>query len=141
MSSSGGIIQHRERARQINDFRKFKYGDGITPTDIDGFIDFNNTLFIWFELKYGNTELQYGQKLALERMCDVAWHDKKHAYVFVSKHNVADASTDIDAALTEVTLYRYEGQWRQPRNRISLKDAVDKCLKRHNMWEKYGEQC
>jgi len=39
-----GKIEHRDRARQIRDFSNLRYGN-ITPTDIDGLIEYQNKCF------------------------------------------------------------------------------------------------
>ena len=126
--SERGVIECRERARQINDFSGLRFGN-ITPTDIDGFIDFNNKVFIWFELKYINARtLQTGQKLALERLCDACSDAGKESWVFVAEHSVADVSLDIDSAITKVILYRHDKVWREPKAETLLKPAIERVL-------------
>lgn len=48
-----GIIRHRRRRLQVNDFSVLRYGR-ITPTDIDGFLDFGGRAFVFIELKHGD---------------------------------------------------------------------------------------
>ena len=62
-----GSIQFPDRARQLIDFSGLRYNK-ITPTDIDGFIEYHDEAIVFMEFKYGNAELPYGQKLALERL-------------------------------------------------------------------------
>ncbi|OPL11246.1 MAG: hypothetical protein AVO38_15965 [delta proteobacterium ML8_D] len=40
------------------------------PTDIDMFLDYNGNSFLYFEGKYGDKSLPYGQKLALQNVID-----------------------------------------------------------------------
>ena len=65
-----GVINHRERARQINDFRNLLYGS-ITPTDIDGCIEYQNKAYILIEIKYNDALMSRGQELAFTRMCTI----------------------------------------------------------------------
>lgn len=127
--SERGQIENRDRARQINDFSGLKYGK-ITPTDIDGFIDFGDFVFIWFELKHGDTEMRYGQQLALERQCNAAKVAGKHAFVLVASHDVVDPAEDVNAAVCNVSKYFTDGVWREPKKKYTLKQFVDAVLKK-----------
>lgn len=64
-----GKIENRNRARQIIDFSGLQYGK-ITPTDIDGLIEYHDKAILLLEFKYADAEMPRGQKVALERMCD-----------------------------------------------------------------------
>ena len=44
-----GVIHNRERGAQIRDYSGLRFGN-ITPTDIDGFMDFGGRVFVVFEL-------------------------------------------------------------------------------------------
>ena len=101
-----GKIYNVKRAGQLRDFSGLRFGT-ITPTDIDGFIDFRNKLHIYIEAKYEDTELPYGQRLALQRICD---NCKIPCAVIIVSHK-HPANETIDFANTEVTEYRWEGKW------------------------------
>ena len=62
-----GIFRNREYAKQLKSFSGLRFGK-ITPTDIDGFLDFGNNVYVFIETKHGDAPLPYGQKLALERL-------------------------------------------------------------------------
>lgn len=64
-----GVIRNREYAKQLKDFSGLRYGK-ITPTDIDGFLDFGDQLFVVVEGKHAGSAIQTGQRLALERLVD-----------------------------------------------------------------------
>ena len=106
---SRGEINNRDRAMQINDFRGLRYGT-ITPTDIDGFLDLNDNVFVFIELKYGDAELPYGQRLALERLCDAAWNGGKESYLLIGRHDVSDCATDVDVATAMLVELRRRGE-------------------------------
>ena len=60
-------IHFAERARQLIEFTGLNY-DAISPTDIDGLIEYQNIAYVIFELKYNDAEMPIGQRLAFERM-------------------------------------------------------------------------
>lgn len=66
MYEERGVIKNRSRQKQIHDFSGLKRLRNITPTDIDGLLDYNGKNFIYLEGKVYGNEMFYGQKLALE---------------------------------------------------------------------------
>lgn len=128
MAQRGKII-NRERAKQLRDYSGLKYGK-ITPTDIDGFIDFGNKAFVFLELKLEGTKLPYGQRLALERIGDTIEEAGKECLVVVAEHNTS-LNRDIDVANCKVILKRQNKQWFQSVNsQISVKEIIDDFLKK-----------
>lgn len=117
-----GKIRNREQAQQIRDFSGLRWGT-ITPTDIDGFFEINNELFVFIEIKFKGKNLPYGQKLALERLIDILQKDKK-AILIIAKHN-ENPEDDINAAACEVVQYRFRGKWVIPTRRFKLKEFCD----------------
>lgn len=104
-----GKIRNRDYASQIRDFSGLRF-ENITPTDIDGHIDYKNKLSIWFEAKHGDAPLPYGQRLAFERICDDIQRGGKPCIFFIATHNT---SGDIAFTDVEVREYRWHGQWHQ----------------------------
>jgi len=120
-----GVIKNRERKRQIVDMSGLRFPNGITPTDGDGFIEFDDQLFVWFEFKVKDAPIPYGQRLALERQCDAVAETGRIATVFVAEHDTAPAE-DIDAAACMVRELRFQRKWRPPRQPITLREAIDR---------------
>ena len=116
-----GVIQHRARARQIVDFRHLLFGS-ITPTDVDGLIEFKNRCFLLIELKHvSKPDLDLGQRLALERLCmDLG----KPTMLLHGLHD-APVSQDIDAAAAIVHRYFWRGAWRTPRGIMTIREASE----------------
>ncbi len=116
-----GQIKHRALSRRIKDFTGLRYG-AITPTDIDGFIDFGGRAFVLFEFKYpGTDELPYGQRLALERAVD-AWEAAgKPSLLIVAWH---DMQGDIDAANCMVYQTYFRDDWKSDCHR-TVKQVTD----------------
>jgi len=115
-----GKIEHRNRAAQIRDFSGLRYGN-ITPTDIDGLIEYKDSLFIFFELKMSGVDLPYGQALAIQRLCDSL---NKPAIAFVANHD-HQIGEDIDTANAVVCRYYWHGKWYESTGNITLKTAID----------------
>lgn len=108
--SNRGKYQYTDRARQLIRFDEMVFGN-ITPTDIDGLIEYHNKAFIIYELKHGDAEIPKGQKLAIERMVDAFRQSGKEAVAFLCKHSVDNPEEDIKAADAIVKSIYWNGAW------------------------------
>jgi len=108
---SRGKIQNRERARQIIDFSGIRYGR-ITPTDIDGYFEYHDKAFVFYEYKLVGGECPRGQKIALERLADAVTDSGKEAVIFLCRHAVEDTRKDISASNSIVESVYYRGKWK-----------------------------
>ena len=124
-----GEIENKNRARQLRDFTGLTFGK-ITPTDIDGFVEFWDRLFVWIEAKVAGTELPYGQRLALERVCDAIQNKQngKTAAVLILRHETTP-DQDIDFASCPVIEYRHDHSWHKPQTAITCRAAIEVLLK------------
>lgn len=120
-----GRINNRAQAAQIRDFSGLRFGN-ITPTDIDGHIEYHNLCHIFIELKYGNAVLPMGQRIALERLCDDI--RDKPAIALVASHQNS-VGEDIDVSKAIVTEIRWRGTWR-----VADKDTVRGYIERFIKW-------
>ena len=105
-----GEIRERQYAQRLRDFTGLRYGK-CTPTDIDGFLEFDDRLFVFIEAKFGASPLSYGQRLALGRLCD-ACHKPPGRVATVLLAGYDYEVTDVDYAAAEVLEYRWGGAWR-----------------------------
>lgn len=96
-----GKIQNEEYARRIIDFSGMRYGN-ITPTDIDGVIEYHDTHVVFFEFKYDNAPIPDGQRLALERLVNNCTTAGKLAILCVCRHRTPEGR-HIDAAQSLVS--------------------------------------
>jgi hypothetical protein len=119
-----GKIRNRTYAQQIRDFSGLRYGK-ITPTDIDAFLDFGNRIFVFIESKHGTAPLPYGQRLALERLCDACQSAHIESLLLIASHNTSD---DINVSDLLVKQYRYKQKWSKPIAAISVRTAIDKFI-------------
>lgn len=122
--SERGIFRNRQYAQQLKIFKGLRFGR-ITPTDIDGFMDFGNNVYVFIEAKHGTAPLPYGQKLALERLCDTCTDAGKAAVVLIAHHQT---DGDIDVAALPVSLLRMKGKWRKPKKAVNVREAIEQYL-------------
>jgi len=120
-----GVIEHRARAQQIRDFSGLRYGN-ITPTDIDGLIEYQNIAYVIIETKFGDAELPKGQNLALERIGD-ALGKHKHVIVIISTHN-HPIEEDIDLAKTIVKRVRWHCKWIDMNKSHTVREVIDRFI-------------
>jgi len=124
MQPKRGVIHNRERARQINNFSGLLYGN-ITPTDIDGLIEYHNKGYILIETKLRETKIEFGQRLAFERMTDDLTKSGKLTVCIIACHDIDNPAQDIDVANTQVREYRWRGIWQTPKTPCTTKELVD----------------
>ncbi len=122
MSDSRGTIAYHDRAQQINDFHGLLRKRNITPTDIDGMIDYNGKAFIFFEGKYGDKEMDYGQRLAFENLCKAL----NCPYLIIRyNHNVNNTNVDVDVAKQLVIRYYENGRWKAVKGAATVLEFVE----------------
>lgn len=120
-------IQNPYRMKQLIDFKGLGIDGNIYPTDIDGLIEYKDSEYIIFEIKHGDAEVPFGQRLALQRMVDDFTKVGKQAVAFVCEHTVRDANKPVVAAWCKVREIYYGGerQWRAPLHETTVREAVD----------------
>lgn len=121
-------FQNREKAAQLISFKNLQW-EKISATDIDFVIELHNKLFIFGECKHGNSELPYGQKLALERIVDLIG-ETKIAILLVFTHNTP-VTKDIDAGSCIVREYRFKKQWHKETQGRTVKEFCDKLIEKY----------
>jgi len=120
-----GLIRNRQYAAQIRDYSGLLYGK-ITPTDIDGFVEFGDKLFVFIELKHKDAPLPAGQRLALERLADAVGETGRKSLLLIGEH---DTNGDIEAAQCQVIAYRYHRKWRRPHRIMTIRECIDEIRK------------
>jgi hypothetical protein len=120
-----GKIHHPGRYRQLVDYSGLQFERGITPTDIDGVLDFNGRLFIFLEFKHGDAPLPFGQRLALQRLCDGLIRPHIQAAVILARHD-DPVDREVMASKAIVSEYRWFRRWRKPQHQITVLQAIEK---------------
>lgn len=125
-----GAIHSPRRAKQLHDFTEMAIGT-ITPTDIDGLIDFHGESFAFFEVKGRGATMSRGQSLAMTRVVDLIEKAGKRAVIFEVEHHEEDAGRMVNAARCIVRRTYFEREWRDREGReMTLVQAVDAFLGR-----------
>lgn len=115
------------------EFSGVRYGK-ITPTDIDGFMEFKDKAFIFVEAKYKDAILPFGQELALTRLCDQVSKDgKKAAVVFVVSWEELNSNGNIGFAGCMVTKIYTNKKWYEFDGTTRLDSFIDRFLIKHNL--------
>ena len=122
MKDEASAIRNGEYAKQLIDFKGLRFGT-IMPTDIDAFIDFGGSKFVFIEVKHQNAPLPLGQQLALERLADACDDAGRKTLVLVASH---DTEGDIDIANLPVTKVRFRKQWRDRQG--TVREVIDAFL-------------
>ncbi len=117
-----GEIRYRDRASQLRDYSGLLFGN-ITPTDVDGLIEYHGKAFVIIELKLKDTSIPFGQMLALERLTDDI---SKPAICIIAEHDVYEPTKDIDVAKCLVSQYRFKEVWRIPKVQRDVKELIIK---------------
>lgn len=117
------LVKHRERAKQIIDFTGLQW-DTITPTDIDGLIEYKNKAMVFMEFKYNDAQMPKGQELALQRLADDSQKVGKEATVLECIHFVGDCNDDVIAPDAIVRRIYYKGKWYDD-GKSTVKDKID----------------
>lgn len=115
------MFRNEEYGKQLKDFSGLKWGK-ISPTDIDGILEFSDKLYVIIETKYGGAPMPYGQQLALERLTRALNQPPRHAVLIVTSHNSHDR---IDMANTKVIKYMEGNQWFTEIPEITCREMIE----------------
>ena len=101
------LIKFPKRNSQIIDFTGLQRDNirkGIIPTDIDGFIDYGGNAFIYFDAKFGDVDVSYGQRKAYENVVNSHRKAGNKATAFIFRHNTPSEESVIakDGIVDEV---------------------------------------
>jgi hypothetical protein len=119
-----GRIYHPARARQLNSFTGLKFGT-ITPTDLDGLIDYHNERFAFLELKLRDAPVSDAQATAIIRVVDAIVAGKKRAAFFVAEHCEDDPTVDVPADRCLIRCVYIHQMWHQPPTELTLRAGLD----------------
>jgi hypothetical protein len=128
-----GDVYNEDRYKQLVDYSGVRYGN-ITPTDIDGFIEYHDEIYVFYELKHMGGKMPHGQQMALENLANCVKRAGRSPIIIVADHDTP-TNQKVDAASTIVRCYYSGGEWRYPSKQIgrdvTLKELTDAFMK-HN---------
>ena len=125
--SERGEIKFKNRGAQLNSFKGMVRRRNITPTDIDGFIDYNGNAFIILEGKLNGAPFNYGQKLALENICK---NSNVPCLVILFEHNTP-TNEEVDVKNQPVKSVYYNGSWKH----LEDKNVLDTIVEMEKYWD------
>lgn len=123
MQVARGDVKYSDRYKQEVDFSGLKFERNITPTDIDGVLDFGGSVFVLIELKFKNAEMPNGQRWCLERVCDKLAEGSR-CVLIVANHD-HPPEEKVNAASAVIREYRLNGSWMKPQNSTTLRQGID----------------
>ena len=134
-------INNPKKMSQLIDFRGCSVGYGLYPTDIDGLIEYKDSEYILFEVKFAGKPVPIGQRLAIQRMIDDFTKVGKYAVAFVCDHTVKDPDRPIIMARCKVReiYYGKEKRWRAPDRAITVREAIDSFQKYSKLVSSKGD--
>lgn len=133
--SDRGKIKYLDRYKQLISYEGLERHRKITPTDIDGFIDYNGNAFFYIEGKeesrYKRGGLDTGQKRAIQNLIKsntMAGHAAA-AVIFTHTCSVNEIINAKDMKIVEAY---FDRKWHKLNGSCTLSDAIDR-------FEKYCE--
>lgn len=127
-----GVIRNKVRRNQIVNYSGLRFGS-ITPTDLDGLLEFYDQAWVGIELKLEGVEIQRGQELAFERATDDWQKSGKPALFIVADHAEYDTEKEIDAANATIRKYRSRRRWITPTKTITVRELIDAFIVREKI--------
>lgn len=116
------LLNNPQRASQQVIFDGLNKGS-MYPTDVDGAIDYDGLIFVFFELKHKGARVPVGQRRFFENVVNVLREGGGKAYAIICDHET-DVNNPIYAANSVPRSY-YDGYgWHTPLSEITLKSAL-----------------
>ena len=118
-----GEIRNRKEASRLRSYKSLQFGK-ITPTDIDGFVEFGDKLFVIIEGKNEGVQLPFGQQLALNRL-SLAIHDSgRNSLLIICEHTMNEIG-DVDVGLSTVRKFMYNRIWINPEQQCNVRQVIE----------------
>ena len=135
--SNRGRIRNRAKATQVIDLSGLGLPGRKTPTDLDAAIvlvdkymlDYNGRAFVFVEYKTTGVDVLYGQRVALERLCD-AVNATVPAVLVIADHDTP-IGDDIDGANALVRMYYRGGLWRETKPGVNVRRICKQFIRQH----------
>lgn len=128
-----GSIKYLERYKQLISYEGMERRRKITPTDIDGFIDYSGRAFVYIEGKLEGKGMDYGQRLAFEHIINSHNKAGNLAIAILFAHNCEPDEIIIAKDKQVVGFYTGKG-W------VNIEDKIKTVLDVIIEWEKHCEK-
>lgn len=123
--SARGVIRNKQLAQQINDFGGLCRHRNITPTDIDGLIDYNGVAYVLLEGKHINAGIPYGQLRAIENVATSLAKGGAMVTAIIYTHEVPFEQSIYVADCT-VKQFFYQAKWYYPPEHMTVVQAIER---------------
>jgi hypothetical protein len=126
-----------EQAKIMYSFEGIIRRRGITPTDIDGFIEYGGELFIFFEGKCEGVTMLEGQKSAYKSLIDIIGRGGGLAFCFTFEHERLENIIVKDQIVRKVySTLPNETDFRFTCGKFTVLEAIERCEKYYDRWRK-----
>ena len=129
-----GLIKFAKRNSQIIDFVGLNRRRGITPTDIDGFIDYGGNAFVYFDAKVEGVPVSVGQRRAYENIVNSHRKAGNRAVAFIFRHNTPHEESVIASEGIVDEVYTTAG-WRKNQDGQTVIELIEEIEK---VWSDAG---
>lgn len=123
-----GQIKYLNRYKQLISYEGLERHRKITPTDIDGLIDYAGNAFFYMECKleskYNESGLDYGQRRAIENLIESHRMAGHTAMAIIFVHNCNPEEIIIAKNMVIKELY-FEHKWKTPKSKWLVIDAIN----------------
>lgn len=121
-----GEIMYGSRARQLILFHGLRWGK-ITPTDVDAFLNFDGSAFVFVEAKGTGVVMQRGQEMAFEMVCEAIEAAGRRALVLQVEHTTS-VYEDVELAACSVVRFWLRREWVSPKHEWTTRTFIDRWL-------------
>jgi hypothetical protein len=118
-----GKIKYPDRYKQLISYEGLERHRHITPTDLDGIIDYRGNAFIIIECKLEYKEIDLGQKMAIENLINSLSEAGKMAICYIIRHNLPSEKIIIAKDCLVSDSY-FQGKWRYYTDRKTLLNYI-----------------
>jgi hypothetical protein len=126
-----GKIKYPNRYKQPISYEGMMRRRKITPTDVDGLIDYNGVSFVYIEGKHKDAPLEAGQRKAIEHIVNSHVKAGHPSCAIIFRHE-CDANTTIIAKDQLVDRIYYQYKWEPPKYTCTVLGFIEK-------WEGYWD--
>jgi len=124
-----GVVRSVARATQHIDYSGLRW-DKITPSNIDGVLDFSGRLFVFLEFKTVGAPMAFGQRLLFSNLHRAMARNGVACAVLLAEHVTLDPKSAIGASEALVVEILDGPQWRAPLRSVTVREAVESYLRR-----------
>jgi len=129
-----GKIRNIDSYKQLISYEGMMRHRKITPTDIDGLIDYAGNAFIFLECKMKGKDMDYGQRRAYENIIDALYESGKPSCCIHFEHEMGIDDIIIAKDCKVVEIY-FQHEWRPYHNTVlNTIELIEKKFREMNIW-------